>query len=244
LKKSTDIFIRILIVGAILGAIGYYYYKRFTKPVAPVLKSEIIKLPEKPAFTPKPLKKVVPAQTETATDNNSKNIVAKKDNITDNTTSKSVINYKITVEKLLSRKKYNELIEFLTHIKNIKFDSSKKVAQIEFKRVLIGPYLKKINLIKMEAKIRGMHINDYLRLKFKNGYYLHVGSFANKSKLEAFVTLLRQNRIYNIKYMVVKVPKKVFFINIYTDSKDTFTQVKSFLDNESIQYSVFKENNE
>ena len=92
----------------------------------------------------------------------------------------------------------------------------------------------------MEGKISEMKIKDYLRLKLRGYYFLHVGSFADNNRLKSFVTLLRQNRIYNIKYMDVKVKKKIYSINITLNSNDTFKQIKSFLDQESVTYKFSK----
>ncbi len=238
MKKTTDIFLRIIIVGVILGAIGFYYFKKFTKPVAPVLKSEIIKLPEKVEIIQKKVKiekKVVTKSTNE--DNNSLNQVKKDNNTNVKKTAITIEkNYTINVERILSERKLNELVKFLKQVPDVTFKTSFQRKKVEFKRVLIGPYLRKINVIKMEAKIRDMQIRDYLRLKLKNGYYLHVGSFADKSRLEAFVTLLRKNRIYNIKYMVVKVPKKVYSVKIIVHSDKTLNQIKSFLNAESLHY--------
>ena len=232
MKKTTDIILRIIIVAVILGAIGYYYYKRFTKPVAPILKSEVIKLPEKPDFSPKP--EEVNLQKP---DNKSVNKVKIE---TDNSTIQKQINYSILIENILSQKELNEIVNFLKQFKNVKFNTSNKTGRVLFKRVLIGPYSRKIDVIKMEGKISEMKIKDYLRLKLRGYYFLHVGSFADNNRLKSFVTFLKQNRIYNIKYMDVKVKKKIYSINITLNSNDTFKQIKSFLDQESVTYKFSK----
>jgi len=77
LKKSTEISIKIIIVAAILGAIGYYYFNKFNKPIAPpITKSQIIKLPEKPKFSPKKEQKL--------SDNNDNKTLIKPKKITKN----------------------------------------------------------------------------------------------------------------------------------------------------------------
>ncbi len=228
MKKSTEISIKIIIVAAILGAIGYYYFNKFNKPIAPpITKSQIIKLPEKPKFSPKKEQKL--------SDNNDNKTLIKPKKITKN--------YKITIENILLPNRFNKIILCLQQ-DNITFNTSYKTEKILFNRVLIGPFQKKSDLRKMEAKIRNIRIKDYLKYKFKKGYYLQVGCFTKQKIFNRFIAFLKQNKIYNIKHMEVKIPKKIYSISILVNSEKKLNQIKSFLDNKSVHYKIIEESNE
>ncbi len=234
MKKSTDTIIRIFFIIAIFGAIGHYYYQKFKHPVAPMLKSEIIKLPKETV-----------SKNNVSTDNYTKKIV--KRNIGNDNTSVKNIPAKVEEKKTYSLiitgilKNSNLSSEVYSYIhsisKNAKVKMSDSKGVMLFKRVLIGPYSKKTEMIKAGERINSLKIES-IRLKIKGNYYIHVGSFSNENKLNEFVDFLRKHGFNNIAFMNVKVPKT--FVKIEAENLDnaTLNKITDFLKKNNLKFKI------
>jgi hypothetical protein len=237
MKKSTDTIIRVFFIIAIFGAIGHYYYQKFKHPVAPVLKSPMIQIPSgnlsmtskdnSPAHIHKSEKNI----HSTATDRKSL-MAQKKLEKPDKTFTVTIFNIPV------KSKIFDKTVSFFNALSTkIKISKTEKKGIVLFKRVLIGPYYKKTDMIKESGKIDSMKI-DSLRLKIKKNYYIHVGSFSNKNKLNEFVKYLRKHGINNIVFMDVKVPKKTIEIRADNIDNASLTKLKDFLTKNGLTYKI------
>lgn len=234
MKKSTDTIIRIFFIIAIFGAIGHYYYQKFKHPVAPMLKSEIMKLPKETV-----------SKNKVSTDNHTKKV--EKKSIENGNISVKNIPAKVEKKKTYSLiitgilKNSNLASEVSSHIHsisdNIKVSLSDSKGVMLFKRVLIGPYSKKTEMIKAGERINSLKIES-IRLKIKGNYYIHVGSFSNETKLNEFVDFLRKHGFNNIAFMNVKVPKTFVKIEAENLDNETLNRITDFLKKKNLKFKI------
>jgi cell division protein FtsN len=237
MKKSTDTIIRIFFIIAIFGAIGHYYYQKFKHPIAPVIKSPMIQIPSENLSIPQKDNNSV--QIHKAETSVNPTEVEKKPLPAQKKVEKQSKTFKVTISNIpVKSSLVKDTLSFLNTLSTeIKTSKTEKQGIVLFKRVLIGPYYKKTDMIKESGKIDSMKI-DSLRLKIKKNYYIHVGSFSNKNKLNEFVKYLRKHGINNIVFMDVKVPKKTIEIRANNIDNASLTKLKDFLTKNGLTYKI------
>ncbi|GEM_PF-4837620 len=229
MNKGLDIFLRVLIVASIFGGIGYYYYTKFTLPSQPILKSDIIKLPNKDEL---PIK-----------DNNSNILDNKSDNNSKINLTNSNINtieatkyYRVTVNDLFDNTVAEKVSLYLKKI-NLQYQSAKDKKEILFKRVLVGPFKTNKECINAENKLKSLKM-DTMKLTLKNGCFVNVGSFVTETKVKHLTSELNKNSIHNITLMEIKVPKDVFTFKIDNLSTDKLKDLEKFFKENLINYKL------
>jgi cell division septation protein DedD len=214
MKKSTDTFLRIVFIIAIFGAIGNYYYLKFKKPMAGVVKSEKIEIPAPPPTINEKPKPVNVATKEEINNKRSANL--------------SILDLKESTVKIV--------VDFLKKLSpDITFTTNPVNKELTLKRVLIGPYSDKTKLIKDSAKIKLLNI-DSLRLKIKGKYYIHVGSFSKTDKLKDLVNKLRAHNLKNIVFMDIKIPQEYLNMQVANLDETSLKKLTDFLDKNHIKY--------
>ncbi len=242
MKKSTDTIIRIFFIVAIFGAIGNYYYQKYKKPVAPALKSDIILIPKS-----EPVAKTIVQKIKTSKP--SKPITPKNNTVTNksvvveqsqkNHQKTSVKTYGVVITDIPEKSKnINRIKTFVKSLSGtVKMSETSAIENIIFTRVLVGPFKKKMDMIKASGKINDLKI-DSIRLKIKGNYYIQVASFSNEKKLNDFVKFLHGKRINNIVFLKVKIPKKVIRITIENLNESSYRKLTDFLKNNNQHYKT------
>ena len=218
MKKSTDILLRFILVVSILGAIFFYYYGKFITNRKVIVKSNVVKLPEYPVK--KKIKK------EIKKDNNTQSIQTKK----------NIKNYNIFINGYPLLSVVNDIKNFLEK-NNIKYNIEKREKLAEFKRVFLGPYNKKISMIKDENKLKKIGIEP-LRIRLRGSYFLHCGSYLFNEKANELKEKLQKNGFSNIVVFKFKKKIPVYDIRIENLNENNFKIVKDYLDSKNINFNV------
>jgi len=210
MKRSTDILLRIILVISILGVIFFYYYGKFITNKKYIIKSQITYLPRYPKIE----KKIKPE---------------KKSNVS--------TYYSITIVDYPSKSKIDELVSLIKkYIKNAKVTITSKNTIGFFKRVFVGPFKSKIELIKVENKLKEIGLEP-LRVKLRGYYFLHCGSYYMNATIDELKNKLYKNGIKNLT--IFKVKKKVTLYNLKVDNltKDQYQKVVDYLKKNKIPYN-------
>ncbi len=214
MKKSTDILLRIILVVSILGTIFFYYYGKFITNRKIIVKSNVVKLPE------------YPVKKKIAKDNTTQSVQ----------TNTNIKNYSIFINGYPLLSVVNDIKNFLEK-NNIKYNIIKRETLGEFKRVFLGPYNKKILMIKDENKLKKIGIEP-LRIKLRGSYFLHCGSYLFKEKANELKEKLQKNGFRNIVIFKFKKKIPVYDIEIENLNESNLKIVSDFLKSRNINFNV------
>jgi len=280
LKKTTDTFLRLLIVILIFGAIGYYYYQKFNHPTGPILRSPVVKLPvyveKKEVIEVKSTEKnkqesgsKVEIQTDNKTseseqlkktqqnnenkdnktvikENKEKIVQSKEIKPTNSKSSKAQNNkselkqhfYKIVIKQIINPREVALIKNYaIAHLPGVKISITKYKKNVVFKRVLIGPFKTKSQMIRYEEKVKKLKL-EHMKFKLRNYYYVHVGSYSSDYRLKEILQFLKRHGIKNLVLMSINVLKDAYNIEVSNIPENKIKLFKEFLDDHKMKYQV------